>query len=547
MEVEQSSTAAEQRAFAVAKLKRAASLPRMKDGRRPPMHVDGVSEGEKTPANGAESPPLADAKAEKSPETKQEQELKTEDAVKASDPMEAEKTLEVNETGETSETPEVSENPEPPRSATTTPEPGRAKRRSRSRSRSRGSKDFKGKARATQSPTPSPLVQGNDSSPEDSPPPPPPISIPSSPQLVSPVPSHYGDLQPSRLLISPRLMSPEHPLLYPGTSPPTPSPMTPMLPTLEALQKGLFRSNSAAARMMAMHKLTGGTDTYDHTSPSPTPPPIPNQTIGRSNTVSGGERSAARKMMLRRLGERIKEEHGDQTSAGEESAAPPPPSPKRRRRRSRRSSTGAANAVEESDYPSTATNTPIVPPTPLPFTFDHLMPKADPIHRTPSTTPSRTASAQDHALQRETTLAKLIGVADQATDYEPPRKRRSVVVEDEDDASEDNPLPPPPNGGLPETPERGQVPARAPHSSDAPSAGSADTTFGVPVPVYLSVSHTSTQQNLFPSSPFGTPIKEEKSFRDEDEEQVLYQADRSRSPFHDAFDREISWVADPGE
>nr|VWO96116.1 Carboxylic ester hydrolase (EC [Ganoderma boninense] len=42
------SSAAEQRATAVAKLKRAASLPRMKDGRRPPMHVEAVSEGERS-------------------------------------------------------------------------------------------------------------------------------------------------------------------------------------------------------------------------------------------------------------------------------------------------------------------------------------------------------------------------------------------------------------------------------------------------------------------------------------------------------------------
>ena len=40
-------TVAEQRATAVARLKRAASLPRMKDGRRPPMHVEAVSEGER--------------------------------------------------------------------------------------------------------------------------------------------------------------------------------------------------------------------------------------------------------------------------------------------------------------------------------------------------------------------------------------------------------------------------------------------------------------------------------------------------------------------
>ncbi|TFY63717.1 hypothetical protein EVJ58_g3083 [Rhodofomes roseus] len=46
------STVAEQRATAVAKLKRAASLPRMKDGRRPPMHVEAVSEGERMEDDG---------------------------------------------------------------------------------------------------------------------------------------------------------------------------------------------------------------------------------------------------------------------------------------------------------------------------------------------------------------------------------------------------------------------------------------------------------------------------------------------------------------
>jgi hypothetical protein len=55
--------------------------------------------------------------------------------------------------------------------------------------------------------------------------------------------------------------------------------------------------------------------------------------------------------------------------------------------------------------------------------------------------------------------------------------------------------------------------------------------------------------NSSSSGPFGTPLKEEKPSRDEDEEQVLYQAEnhRARSPYHDAFDREISWVADPGQ
>jgi len=550
MEAEQTSSAAEQRAFAVAKLRRAASLPRMKDGRRPPMHVDGVSEGEKTPADGSDSPSISDVKVDRFVgESQETTEDKKEDPEDASDIAVAKETLEVSEAPEVAETPEPSREtattPEPSREAATTPEPsGRSKRRSRSRSRSRGSRDFKGKARPPQSPAPSPLVQGADSSPEDSPPPPPPISIPPSPNLISPIPSHFGKMQASRLLMSPRLMSPDPILLYPGTSPPTPAPMTPMLPTLEALQKGLFRSNSAAARMMAMHKLTGGTDTYEHSSPSPTPPPAVSP-LGRSNTVSGGERSAARKVMLRRLGERIKEEHGDQTSGGEETFTPPSPSPKRRRRRSRRGSTGASATLDESDHPSTAANTPVIPSTPLPSTFDNLILKTDPIPQVPSTTPSRTASAQEHAHQRETTLLKLTG-GDQSSDYEPPRKRRSVVVEEEDDVSEDNPALPS-TLVSPATPERpGQMTSRVPHPSDAPSAGSFDTASAA---VYISVARSSVQSNSHLNGPFGTPLKEEKPSRDEDEEQVLYQAEnhRARSPFHDAFDREISWIADPGQ
>ena len=55
---------AEQRANAVAKLRRAASLPRMKDGRRPPMHGEqgGVSEGE--PISSTTIPEATELKSE---------------------------------------------------------------------------------------------------------------------------------------------------------------------------------------------------------------------------------------------------------------------------------------------------------------------------------------------------------------------------------------------------------------------------------------------------------------------------------------------------
>lgn len=526
MEGEQSSSAAQTRAFAVAKIKRATSLPRMKDGRRPAMHIDGVSEGERTPAEGVPGPSLSEFREDRSSDGRRV-EVQTEEEPK-----------EISETGEVAVNVEITEIPEPKedqdiRETTTTPEPSRTKRRSRSRSRSRISKDFKGKAKVTLSPTPSPFMPGNDSSPEESPPPKPSMSIPASPQLVSPIPFHF---QPSRLLMSPRL--PEHLLLHPGTSSPIPASVTP-LPSLEALQQGLIRSNSA--RTMAMQILTRGTDGYDRLSPSPTPP-LASNNLSRSVTVSGGERSAARNKMLRRLKDRIKDE---QTSGGEDSPTPPAPTGGRRRRRSRRGSTGAATGPDESDYTSTGASTPIVPPTPLPSALEQLFPRTDLLPRAVSTTPSRTASAQNHIFQRETTLAKLIGEA-QPFDHELPQKRRSIVVEDEDDVSESNPslsakL------GLPLDPERsGQVMPHVPHSSDAPSADSNDTTSGIAMPIYLSTTQTS-QPNPFPSSPFGTPLKE-KSFRDEDEEQVLYQAEnhRGRSPFHDIYDREISWVADPG-
>ena len=132
-----------------------------------------------------------------------------------------------------------------------------------------------------------------DSSPDEAPPIP--VAVPMFPALLSPVPSHFPPhfvgFQGQRMLGA----TPE-PLFYPGTSPPTPLP----LPSLEAIQKGLMRSNSVgatqASRRLAMAKLTGGTETYD-ASPPPTPPPVPfSNRLGRNNTVAGhgGERIAAR-------------------------------------------------------------------------------------------------------------------------------------------------------------------------------------------------------------------------------------------------------------
>jgi serine/arginine repetitive matrix protein 2 len=545
------SSAAEQRAFAVAKLKRAASLPRMKDGRRPPMpmHVEAVSEGERslglygnddgnTPTPEEHIVPDIDDPPPLEQQQQQVQELDQELLQVHHPEPHHEQEHDPEPEPEHEPEPEPEPEPEQPEPATRT-----TKRRSRSRSRSRGSKDLKLKQRPILSPTHSPLAPANDSSQDESPPPPPPTHIPATPPLVSPIPSH-AELQRSRLLMSPAPTSPELSLFYPGTSPPTP-----MLPSLEALQKGVFRSNSAAARMMAMHKLTGGTETYDHpfSSPSPTPPL---ERLVRNNTVSGGERLAARKIMLRRLGERIKEVDAEQTSGGEDIVVPTPP--KRRRRRSRRSSAGNA-AISDSDFVPTSPNTPLVPPTPLPVSFDNI--PDPPPQRTSSATPSQNISSQIDDSQQ---------LAQQQQQQQPQQdnrhgspsehgltRRRSILVEDDDIPDENIP----PFSGLPSTPQRlhAQVAAlRVPHASDAPSTTSTDSTSptAIGVPVYFSSAGTTPppRSDLFPTSPFTTPLKERPS-GDDDEEQVLYQAEnhQQRAQYRDAFDREISWVADPGQ
>ncbi|KIJ67920.1 hypothetical protein HYDPIDRAFT_148021 [Hydnomerulius pinastri MD-312] len=503
---------AEQRANAVAKLRRAASLPRMKDGRRPPMHVEAVSDGEKFQAG--EEPEVPESPPE------------------------------LPSNGEAKNDPPSEQKPG-------TPEPSTAgrKRRPRSRSRSRGSKDYKGKFKPPQSPVPISVTPSNDSSPDDSPPSPS-AAFPPPPSVVAPIPSYFPGSSASRVLMSPNLLSPGSPLLYPGTSPPTP-----MMPTLDAIQKGLIRSNSVAARMQALQKLTGGNNPDVQSSGFPSPPTSPQPILGklgRNNTVSGGERSAARMKLFTALNERIKEADGEGTSGGEEREPVVHIPPKRRRRRSARNSASTSNQLttDDSEVLSTSTSTPIVPPTPL-----------SNIHQS-VTEPVRTASTTPIPIQHLTTpninLNESIAGSRQATPVRAVSnhwKRRSIVVEQDDDVAA------PPQStypGLPTTPRRPSPGAtqRLPHSSDAPSNASTESGPGaVGVPLYLSVTQrTPSRQDLFPSSPFATPHKEiSLSSRDEDDgiesedpEEVVYPAEHlRRSPYHDAYNRQISWVADP--
>ena len=519
------SSRAEQRMLAVAKLKRAASLPRMKDGRRPPMHSEAVSEGEKA----ASEEEKLNSEEEKSNHQQDSQESENQSdehkTFELNHPLPAEKTADTELEIDT----ELEERPMSPSQST-------KKRRSRSRSRSRTSRDMKGKIRVPQSP---PL--GGDSSQDENPPVPAPI-IPTVPPLVSPTPSH----RPFLPILPPHLRSPtpivtELSLFYPGTSPSTP------LPTLEDLQKGLMRSNSAGSpvtgRRMAMMKLTGGTETYDP-SPSPTPPP----SLGRNNTVSGGERIAARQNMLSRLGTRITKETDVDLNSGTEDRGDPSPTPKRRRRRSRRTSTTVnpnTNAgVSDSDFNSTNPNTPAIPPTPLPVRQDHYVEL-----RAQSTTPL--SNSRDRSKENLPVGAPSPPIAQEEVDRPEQTRRRSVLVEEDPD-EEDRNSPQQTYVGLPGTPQRTFLDSfRLPHLSDVPSNGSTDSASAsaINVPIFLG-SRGPSRMEMFPSSPFTTPLKE-KALSDEEEEQVLYPGStaRPRTPYANitgTYDREISWVASPG-
>ncbi|TFK20762.1 hypothetical protein FA15DRAFT_624886 [Coprinopsis marcescibilis] len=552
---------AEQRAFAVAKLKRAASLPRMKDGRRPPMNPDALSEAEKS-IPPTPTPPDFDSRTPEHQPTPEPTPIEHSPQQAAQEYQE--KKVEDNENQQLQDSHAIEVDAEADAETddrSFSPGPTRSRRRPRSRSRSRNSKDFKGRNRGAPSPTPN---NAGDSSPDEAPPMP--ITLPILPPLFTPIPSPYG-LHPSRFLPSP------DPSIFYGvpSSPPTPLP----LPTLEALQKGLMRSNSAgntaASRRLAMAKLTGGTDTYEP-SPSPTPPPVPGSRLNRNNTVAGGERIAARQLMLGRLAGRVaKETDTEQQVSGEERGAPSPTPSKRRRRRSRRNSSSAANAaaVHDSD-PSSTPNTPFYPPMHA-ASSDHFSDL-----RAQSATPNQASSSRNQSNERIADAVYANGRAENGHEPQEPR-RRSVVIEDDEDDEERYPIArsrtpaitPPPHRASPYP----QIPVfRTIHSSDSPESHSSDSVPGVnggagtgTIPVYLGRG-SPARHDRFPSSPFPTPLKERQPLSDDDEEQVLYPADtlrprtpasaqvpisdtsRPRTPYgtdRDAFDREISWVASP--
>ena len=475
-------TAAEQRAFAVAKLKRAASLPRMKDGRRPPMHVEAVSEGEKSQVE------------EKADEPKSSEGDQPSEAVETAHPPDQAPEPLLTDTQPSQPDGHAIDEAGGVPVTTTTPDSAAAdkKKRRRSRSRSRGSKDLKNKLKVV---TPSlPTVQATNESSQDE------DAAPTtlSPPLVSPKPFRF-DLMPP-------------PYAETSLCPPT-SPSTPMLLSLDALRSGLFRSNSASSgvqRAMAMAKLTG--ETFD---PAVVATNSPLAKLSRNNTVAGGERMAARALLFHRLGERLNTD-AEQTSAGEEATTQTTAPAKRKRRRKKRSSSRASTVVDDREPSSTAPTTPVLPNSPLTIPVNTNQLAEALVHRPPSAPRSHTPVNIENGVE-----------------YQTPLHNRGVVIEDEDEPPEQSPPLP---IGLPQTPQRTHL-GRLPHVSDAPSNFSTDSAPGIGVPFFLSQQKNILRSDVFPTSPFATPLKEKAYLEDEDD--TFAEVRRVPLP---ANEREPSWV-----
>jgi hypothetical protein len=149
--------------------------------------------------------------------------------------------------------------------------------------------------------------------------------------------------------------------------------------------------------------------------------------LGRNNTVSGGERSAARMKLFTALGERIKEADEAVTSGGEERPVVSTPSKRRRRRSARNSNKGQTTATDESEVLST---TPTHTSTSLPYTQP---PFAEAV-RTASTTPIPIQPISTPNIDLYVSIAE----NRQTTPVRAVHnhfKRRSIVVEQDDDAT----------------------------------------------------------------------------------------------------------------
>ncbi|KAF8322139.1 hypothetical protein DL93DRAFT_2162983 [Clavulina sp. PMI_390] len=506
-------SAADLRAVAVAKLKRAASLPRMKDGRRPPMRDDAVvSEGDR--ATGTPGTPPED----QAPVT-------SENATDA-DPV-VELTPPTTSPSMKADDSAIITEDEPSASGRETPSKRRRGRsRSRSRSRSRGSKDFRDAAKAD-------AFRPVDSSPEEIPPMPG-MSL-FAPTLASPIPSHFSNMQSAARNLG--LLNSSHPFFpaYPITSP----------PTLEAIAHNhLKRSHSA--RQQTMDKLLGVRGSPTTPTPSTTPPPFAG--LGRSNTVTGVDRVAVRNQLLKRLEQRKAPtvQEGLESEAATDidspsvrkasNQSPPlfiPP-------QAQRASPSMPHVIDDRDLPGS----PVDSPQPHSSGLPNL--------------PLRHVSSTERKHQE--TLAKLTG--DDPFEFDSTARRtpqvlplvpqRGPVIEEDDDVHGD--LPP----AIPRLAHHSPSTSSGSHSShlralkvsEVSSTSSVTGTDLERVPVFLQEEGQKSPyaQDTFPVqiSPLGTPSRDRGQPLEDDttDDDVVYQ--KAQTHAETIPDAKLSWIGDNG-
>lgn len=419
-------SAADVRAASVARLKRAASLPRMKDGRRPAV-------------NGADKPNVSDGDRPEKP-------ILPESAVesRATSPPSGEDALPSQD--EPAPLDAFDDHPPPlpvPSPALSSQDEDTVLQTPQSTSRGRPQSRTK-----SRSFTPQPLEEQS-------------IPVDVAPEGESGS-STAQDTLPTRRVARSPFLNPRHPFPLPATTPP---------PTLEVLQgnyvAGLFRSQSAS-RAHALHKLTGGNvspeseyfPVYASTS-SPHNPPIA-APIVRSNTVAGGEqRNAVRVAMMQKLRTRVTNNDAEVQSGTEEVFTMPAiverDKRKRRRRSHRRSGSNAAAAASMAQTDNDLSSAPTTPAN------EHApLPASTPPPQPPAPPPLRELHDSDIEVQQER----------QKQYYQ---QRRGPLIEDEDEP----PTPPPvlvdepiyPVPGLPLSTAGSSVVhrLRQPHTSDTPS------------------------------------------------------------------------------
>ncbi|KZO95534.1 hypothetical protein CALVIDRAFT_549981, partial [Calocera viscosa TUFC12733] len=330
---------------------------------------------------------------------------------------------------------------------------------------------------------------------------------------------------------------------------PVKSPASP-LPSLNELaaahQRGLFRSNSAAARTEAYNKLTGGRDT-----PMSPPPSVLGYAgasrLGRSNTVTGGERAAAGGRMVGVISRRRQQEDPNRapsamdmtTSAGEESSVSVTTREERRSRRRRRHSSQSKSIVDDRDVPTNAPSTPAASATPLPQDDIPPLPRPESLSSTSVANALRQSIERrvardnyetDYSDGREKPVTPGFTSktgTDIDTDTEIPPVPQSPIVPPQSPPQLSSPraLPTTPSiSGLPFPSPQYFTPLHAPHAPEAPSNTSSGL-MELGMPVYLTTGSPGFGHDSFPQTISGTPFSSPyKSPRNEEDIGIVHRA-----------------------